>query len=120
MSERVYWNKFLKFLPGIALACLLVSGAACGLRGDDAGPGGSPPSAVQTDERAGSPGAADNSGGAAEKKEEKQEEIVIKSDNRGSGEEADEMLKEVDRELDALIRALDALDAVDTGELEEG
>jgi hypothetical protein len=116
LSERVYWNKFLKFLPGIALACLLVSGAACGLRGDDAGPSGSPPSAVQTDGSAGNP--ANNPGGNDEKKGE--DELVIKSDNRGSGEEADEMLKEVDRELDALIRALDALDAVDTGELEEG
>ncbi|CEO88123.1 MAG: hypothetical protein WBI44_07065 [Syntrophaceticus sp.] len=49
-------------------------------------------------------------------------ELVIKTDNRASEKEADEMLKEVDRQLDSLIKALDELDEVDTKELpdEEG
>lgn len=49
-------------------------------------------------------------------------ELIIKTENRVSDEEADEMLNEVDRQLDNLIEALDGLDAVDTTELpdEEG
>lgn len=49
-------------------------------------------------------------------------ELVIKTENRASEKEADEMLKEVDRQLDSLIKALDELDEVDTKELpdEEG
>ena len=49
-------------------------------------------------------------------------ELVIKTDNRASEKEADEMFKEVDRQLDSLIKALDELDEVDTKELpdEEG
>lgn len=48
--------------------------------------------------------------------------LVIKTENRASEEEADEMLKEVDRQLDSLIKALDELDAVDMKKLpdEEG
>lgn len=104
-----------KVLLGVVLACLLVPGVACGHREQEVNPVGNPPSSVQTDDTAVNPGAGDNGRDA-----EKQDEIVIKTDNRGSGENADKMLQEVDRELDALIRAMDALDAVDTGELEEG
>jgi len=39
--------------------------------------------------------------------------------NRASEKDADEMLKEVDRQLDSLIKALDELDTVDTKELPE-
>jgi hypothetical protein len=127
-----------KLLLGIVLVCLLVLGISCCHWGKDVDPAQNTPvsepqehstpssSPVDTSENTGypsaDPGERDSADPGVENKtskdKQKDQEIVIKTENKGSGEEADEMLEEVDRQLDALIKALDALDTVELEELQ--
>lgn len=104
-----------KILVALIVILVLAIGTACYCKNKTTA---SPetPKQVETNNSDSNSGNSDSSGDSNDS------ELVIKTDNRASEKEADEMLKEVDRQLDSLIKALDELDEVDTKELpdEEG
>lgn len=115
-----------KLLLGIVLICLLVTGISCGHQRKDAVPAQNVPVAepqnggtVESSENTGQPPAEPDTRDKTNKDTKTDQQIVIKTGNKGSGEEADEMLEEVDRQLDALIKTLDALDTVEIDELQD-
>ncbi len=63
-----------------------------------------------------------NSSSSSSEEENNDENLVIKTENKASEKEANEMLEEVDRQLDSLLKALDEMGTMDVNELpdEEG
>lgn len=135
-------GKRIKSLLAVAVLLLM---AGCG---QGAGPGhdtggaskSSPPVEVQQDDssratsssgQAGTPAGAESpsiteAGKTGEQKQEQEQEpgagdktgSVIKTDNEVAGQEAGQMLEEVDRQLDDLLKALDGAEDIDEKDLQ--
>ncbi len=103
-----------KILGILVVIILLAVGTTCGYKNITA-----PSKTPNQSETTSSDTNSSSSGTSSSNSSGNDPDLVIKTENRASEKEADEMLKEVDRQLDSLIKALDELDTVDTKELPE-
>jgi len=81
----------------------------------------SPPDANKSNQVETNDNSSDGSSSGSEQENDDQD-LVIKSENKASEKEANEMLEEVDRQLDSLMKALDEMESMDVSDLpdEEG